>query len=65
MIIRREHKINIINTSHIIIHDITKTEHIHTQLNLNNHNEINNYQTNKIIIIDNNYQNKMNDDDKY
>jgi hypothetical protein len=40
MIIRRENKINVIDTNHLIIHDITKTEHIHTQLNLNHHNEI-------------------------
>ena len=40
MIIRRRETTTIIDTSHLIIHDIAQVNHVHTQINFNHHNEI-------------------------
>ena len=66
MIIRRKRKTSVIETSHLIIHDIAQTTHVHSEINFNHHQEIiSNYQQNDIKIEFEKTQNIIDDEFRF
>ena len=63
MLIRRKQKTKVIKTSHLIIHDISQSMHVHTEINFNHHQEIiSNYQQEIIKLEFDKNQNTVDDE---
>jgi hypothetical protein len=66
MLIRRKQKTTVIETSHLIIHDISQSMHVHTEINFNHHQEIiSNYQQETIKLEFEKNQNTIDDEFRF
>ena len=66
MIIRRQRKTTVMDTSHLIIHDIAQSTHVHAEMNFPHHKEIiMNYQQEDIKIEFQQNQNVMNEEFRF